>query len=89
MERGGPAVAAIRSAALTIHRGTQAHLLRKAGISGFVAGMSGDTKSTPKDRRRERLAKALRDNLKRRKVQIRERAEQVKAQTRPAPDGKA
>ncbi len=36
--------------------------------------MAETSKPTPKDPRKERLAKALRDNLKRRKAQARERA---------------
>lgn len=36
--------------------------------------MSGPSRTPPKDTEKERLAKALRDNLKRRKTQARERA---------------
>ena len=39
-----------------------------------MAGASNDNKK-PKDRRAERLAAALRDNLRRRKTQARNRAE--------------
>ena len=56
--------------------------------------MSADSKSARKDRRKERLAEALRANLKRRKAQIRERTERPEAGHNkiPAgnvPDGKA
>jgi hypothetical protein len=45
------------------------------------------TRPTSKDPRKERLAQALRDNLKRRKAQIRGRAEE-KAADDEAPPGK-
>jgi hypothetical protein len=41
---------------------------------------------TPKDPRKERLAKALRDNLKRRKAQMRGRAEENGADGGATPD---
>ena len=55
--------------------------------------MSADTKSVRKDRRKERLAEALRANLKRRKAQIRKRdepsgAEREQTRSGEAPDGK-
>ena len=48
-------------------------------MPGF--GLSGamTTRPTPKDPRKERLAQALRDNLKRRKAQMRSRAENAAA----------
>jgi hypothetical protein len=44
-----------------------------------------DARSAGRDKRRERLAASLRENLKRRKIQQRLR----KAEERPAGDGKA
>lgn len=44
---------------------------------GFVMQMT--TRPTPKDPRKQRLAQALRDNLKRRKAQMRGRAEEKAA----------
>ena len=41
--------------------------------------MSGPSRTPPKDTEKERLAKALRDNLKRRKAQARERASEATA----------
>jgi hypothetical protein len=43
--------------------------------------MSGLPRTPPKDAEKERLAKALRDNLKRRKAQARERATEGPAKT--------
>jgi hypothetical protein len=43
-------------------------------IFGFLAHMDENTGAAEKNPRAERLAKALRDNLKRRKAQARERA---------------
>ncbi|RKE69859.1 hypothetical protein DFP91_4303 [Pseudorhodoplanes sinuspersici] len=41
--------------------------------------MSGLPRTPPKDAEKERLAKALRDNLKRRKAQARERSSESEA----------
>ena len=46
---------------------------------GFLAAMDDNTGAPQNDPRKERLARALRDNLRRRKAQARERA----AQSRP------
>jgi hypothetical protein len=43
---------------------------------GFLAAMDENTGTAQNDPRKERLAKALRDNLRRRKAQARERAAQ-------------
>lgn len=43
--------------------------------------MSGLPRNPLKDTEKERLAKALRDNLKRRKAQARERASEAPAET--------
>jgi hypothetical protein len=52
--------------------------LRNPVFCGFVRPMIGtsrpESRQSSKDPRKERLAKALRDNLKRRKAQARERA---------------
>ena len=48
---------------------------------GFVAAMSGLPRNPLKDAEKERMAKALRDNLKRRKAQARERASEAPAKT--------
>lgn len=48
--------------------------LASNAIFGFLAHMDENTGAAQKDPRKERLAKALRDNLKRRKAQARERA---------------
>lgn len=45
------------------------------------------TRLTPKDPRKERLAQALRDNLKRRKAQMRSRAEEKAADDEGIADG--
>jgi hypothetical protein len=44
--------------------------------------MSGLPRTPPKDAEKERLAKALRDNLKRRKAQARGRASEAPAEAR-------
>jgi hypothetical protein len=49
--------------------------------------MTGPSKPAPKDPRQERLAQALRENLKRRKAQIRGRAVQADAEDEE-PSGK-
>ena len=48
---------------------------------GLVAFMSGLPRNPLKDAEKERLAKALRDNLKRRKAQARERTAEVPAKS--------
>jgi hypothetical protein len=55
-------------------------------VFGFVAGMNENTASAKNDPRKERLAKALRDNLKRRKAQMRGRAEENGAVGERIPD---
>jgi hypothetical protein len=49
--------------------------------------MTGPSKPAPKDPRQERLAQALRENLKRRKAQLRGRAVQPDSQDEE-PSGK-
>ena len=48
--------------------------LASAGEFGFLGPMDENTGAPEKSPREERLAKALRDNLRRRKIQARERA---------------
>jgi hypothetical protein len=48
--------------------------------------MTGPSKPSAKDPRQERLAQALRENLKRRKAQIRGRAEKAEAASDGSPD---
>jgi hypothetical protein len=60
---------------------------RSAGLAsnadfGFLAHMDKNTGAAQNDPRKERLAKALRDNLKRRKAQARERAANPDAEKR-------
>jgi len=54
--------------------------------------MSGPSRTPPNEKEKERLAKALRDNLKRRKAQARERASETAARAadgaEPEPSGK-
>jgi hypothetical protein len=47
--------------------------LASSPVFGFFDHMEENTGSAQKDPRKERLAKALRDNLRRRKAQARER----------------
>jgi hypothetical protein len=52
-------------------------------IFGFLAHMDENTGAAKKSPREERLAKALRDNLKRRKAQARERSAGADPQVPP------
>jgi hypothetical protein len=49
-------------------------------VFGFLGPMNENTAAAQKDPRKERLAKALRDNLKRRKAQARRRAADAEPQ---------
>ena len=51
--------------------------------------MSGPSRLPPKDAEKERLAKALRDNLKRRKAQVRGRAAGPDAERNSGVDSQA
>jgi hypothetical protein len=57
--------------------------LASNAIFGFLAHMDENTGAAQKDPRKERLAKALRDNLKRRKAQARAQASQRAAGSDP------
>jgi hypothetical protein len=56
---------------------------------GFLGPMDENTGAAQKSPREERLAKALRDNLRRRKAQARERAETSAPQEAGNPGGRA
>jgi hypothetical protein len=56
--------------------------LASGAVFGFLADMDENTGVAEKSPRKERLARALRDNLKRRKAQARERAAGSHAQER-------
>jgi hypothetical protein len=59
-------------------------VLASSAIFGFLAHMDENTAAAQNDPRKERLAKALRDNLRRRKAQARERAAQSPSDEKPA-----